>query len=220
MKRNYQANDLGILNSPELNQRIAYHEAGHATAIYLYNKQKQLPPIYFQIKLKSSCEFIGTIDSFNQHSIAAKVEGGYLIENLMLSFVGSQADMNESEKSEYQKALESDIVNLLAGAVAEANYVSLSDNEILNAHLLTVAALKHYGSQADLSKISEYLACLSPIATVQQQKLTQLLHRTFEFIAHPKHWKSVQAVANFILTCKKQVISCEEVFAVIDAVNP
>jgi hypothetical protein len=197
MQRNYQANDFVTLNFQELNKRIAYHEAGHATAIYLYNKQKQLPPIYFQITLKNDSELLRDSLSLGHDNVAAKVEGGCLIQNLLLSFIDSENYMSANEKADYHTALNADIVNLLAGAVAEANYVSKSD----------------------LKKIEEYLNCISVHPAQQKQKLAQLLTQTFDFIAHPKIWKAVEAVAAFILTCQKQTISCEEVFAVIDTLN-
>lgn len=219
MQRNYQPSDFVAINPQELNKRIAYHEAGHATAIYLYNKQQQLPPVFFQISLENNPESVRDRVLLKQNNIAAKVEGGCLIQNLLLSFIDSQNYMSASEKTGYNTALEADMVNLLAGAVAEANYVSRADNEIINADLLSIQALEKYGSQTDLKKIAEYLNCLSMDAQQQKQKLTQLLARTFEFIAHPKTWKAVAAVAAFILSSKKQTISCEEIFAVVDAVS-
>ena len=53
MKRNYQTDVSCTINDQDLIRQIAFHEAGHATAIYLYNKQKQLPPVYFQITIKA-----------------------------------------------------------------------------------------------------------------------------------------------------------------------
>ena len=38
----------------ELNRHIAFHEAGHVTAIYIRNKQQQLPPVFFQITINKS----------------------------------------------------------------------------------------------------------------------------------------------------------------------
>jgi hypothetical protein len=52
MKRNYQADASCSINDQDLIKQIAFHEAGHAAVIYLYNKQKQLPPVYFQITIK------------------------------------------------------------------------------------------------------------------------------------------------------------------------
>lgn len=218
MQRNYQANDFVTINSQELNKRIAYHEAGHATAIYLYNKQKRLPPIYFQITLKNHSNTPEIPALLSHDNVAAKVEGGYLIPNPALTVIDSENYLSSSEKADYYTALEADMVNLLAGAVAEANYVSLSDDEIINAHLLSIQALSNYGSQSDLSKIAEYLQCFSDNPSQQQQKLRLLLTETFAFMTSRNIWKAVTVVANFILTSNKQSISCEEVFAVIDAV--
>lgn len=219
MQRNYQANGFVRLNSHELNKRIAYHEAGHATAIYLYNKQKQLPPIYFQITLKKNSDTPKLPVFLSDDSIAAKVEGGCLIQNLALSFIDSENYMSASEKADYSVALDADIVNLLAGAIAEANYVCKTDNETINAQLLGVHVLGNYGSLSDLKRIAEYLNYLSKDTQQQNKKLTQLLIQTFDFITQPKIWNAVTAVAAFILTCKKQTISCEEVFVVIDGVT-
>jgi hypothetical protein len=44
MKRRYTSNDFYAINYAELSRKTAIHEAGHAAAIYLGNKQKQLPP--------------------------------------------------------------------------------------------------------------------------------------------------------------------------------
>jgi hypothetical protein len=219
MKRNYHANDFITSNHEELKQRIAYHEAGHATAIYLYNKQKQLPPIFFEISFKSNKNATKNTDFLKQDNVAAKVEGGCLIQNLILSFIESQYYMTASEKADYYTALNADIINLLAGSIAEANYVSLRDNEVINADLLSIEALKNYGSDFDFAKINEYLACISECPQQQRQKLNQLLSDAYEFLTHPKTWKAVKAVANFILTSQKQTISCEEVFSIIDAIT-
>lgn len=219
MQRNYQVNDFVAINSQELNKRIAYHEAGHATAIYLYNKHKQLPPIYFQIKLENNSELVRDRPCLQHDSIAAKVEGGCLIQNLVLSFIDSQNYMSASDRMGYNAALEADIVNLLAGAVAEAHYVSRIDDEIINAHLLSIQALGNYGGQSDLKKIGEYLNCLATDSQQKKQKLKQLINHTFEFISHRRNWKAVEAVAAFILSCKKQIISCEEIFAIVDATS-
>jgi len=52
MKRNYQINTICPIDDQELIRQTAFHEAGHAAAIYLYNKQKQLPPVFFKSRLK------------------------------------------------------------------------------------------------------------------------------------------------------------------------
>jgi hypothetical protein len=218
MKRNYQINDFTHFNHQELSKRIAYHEAGHATAIYLYNKYQQLPPIFFQINVKSDKELAREAVFLTCDNVAAKVEGGCLVQELCSSFNESQYAMTATEKAQYHKALDADMINLLAGAIAEANYVSLRDDEVLNAQLLTVEALSNYGSHSDLVRIDDYLGYLTDCPQHRQQKLAQLLVDAFEFMTHPKNWRAVTAVADFILSSKKQIIRCEEVFAVIDNV--
>ena len=215
MQRNYQIHDFAPRNCQELHKRLAYHRSGHATAIYLYNKQKQLPPIYFQITLKNNPPRSKEI-SPGYHNLV-NVEGGCLIQNLAASFIDYENYMSADEKAAYFTALEADTVNLLAGIVAEAHYVGSATQKITHAHLLNLQELDNYSSHADLKKITEYLSCIAKNPHQQKQKLAQLLSHSFEFIAQPKIWKAVKAVARFILTCKRKSISCEEVFAVIDA---
>ncbi len=219
MKRNYQVNDFNNFNYQELNKRVAYHEAGHATAIYLYNKYQQLPPIFFQINVKKDKNLMREAVCLTHDSIAAKVEGGYLVQELGSDFCDNACAMTAMEKAQYYKALDADMINLLAGAIAEANYVSLRDDEVLNAQLLTVEALRNYGSDSDLVRIDNYLGYLTASPQDRQQKLSQLLTDAFAFMTHPKNWQAVKAVADFILASKKQIIRCEEVFAVIDGVT-
>lgn len=54
MKRNYPIDAISFIPDQDLIKQIVFHEAGHAAAIYLYNKQKQLPPVYFQITIKKT----------------------------------------------------------------------------------------------------------------------------------------------------------------------
>ena len=216
MKRNYTENDFTDFNIKDLEQRIAYHEAGHATAIYLYNKYKQLPPIFFQIRLKNNLQNPLNTRVDLSNTIAAKVEGGYLIENLSLSFIASQKEMTAEEKQEYYTALEADIVNLLTGSIAEAYYLAGRDGEFLNAQMLNRHALSRYGSDSDLHRIDDYLKYFSPCLLQREKQLTSLLNIAFEFITHFKIWKAIAAVADLILTANKKTIRCEEVFEVID----
>jgi hypothetical protein len=54
MKRNYPIPPTCPINNQELiRQTAAFHATGHAAAIYLDNKQKQLPPVFFQITIKA-----------------------------------------------------------------------------------------------------------------------------------------------------------------------
>jgi len=72
---------INPITAKELSRKTAIHEAGHAAAIYLGNKQKQLPPVFFHIDIKElrTAERLFRADS--RHWIA-KVEGGRLIHTL------------------------------------------------------------------------------------------------------------------------------------------
>jgi hypothetical protein len=52
MNRNYPNHVISLMLDQSLIKQIVFHEAGHAAAIYLYNKQKQLPFVDFQITIK------------------------------------------------------------------------------------------------------------------------------------------------------------------------
>jgi len=218
MKRNYYINDLNFNTFQELAIQIAYHEAGHATAIYLYNKQQQLPSIFFQIHLKNyeDIKQLTAQDINYQGAYVAEIEGGCLIENLALNLSVSRNEIHLDEKEEYHRALNADVINLLAGSIAEQNYLILRDNEIINEALLNIRNLGRYGNYSDMQKINNYLRFLSDCPVEQQQKLTLLLKESFFFITHPQTWKAVTAVAHYILNSQKQQIHCEDVFKVID----
>ncbi len=217
MKRNYYINDLNFSTFKELAIQIAYHEAGHATAIYLYNKQQQLPSIFFQIHLKNYEDIKQlTAQNNSQGTYVAEIEGGCLIENLALNLSVNRNEIHPSEREEYYRALNADVINLLAGSIAEQNYLILRDNEVINEALLNIRNLGRYGNYSDMQKINNYLRFLSDCPIEQQKKLTLLLKESFYFITHPKIWKAVTAVAHYILGSQKQPVHCEDIFKVID----
>ncbi|SJM92684.1 conserved hypothetical protein [Crenothrix polyspora] len=79
MNRHHSTSNLKQLPNGDLSQETAIHEAGHATAIYLGNKQRQLPPVFFQIFIKrkspSHCTSLSNEGRTHPEWIA-KVEGG------------------------------------------------------------------------------------------------------------------------------------------------
>ena len=85
MKRNKIIQNLSKDSLGKRKQRIAFHEAGHATAIYLNNQTIDLPPVFFQIMLKdlndTSEEDLLVYQTAHDECIA-RVEGGRLIELL------------------------------------------------------------------------------------------------------------------------------------------
>src|SRR5665647_2935167 len=144
MKRNK------IIESPyqdkliEHKQRVAFHEAGHATAIYLNNKARNLPPVFFQIMFKDLNgkpeEDLLTYQATHDDCIA-RVEGGRLIELLPSSIdalVHKTTDHNDTMVhliKDYMIAFEADIINLLVGPLAEAKHVAATDDELFNHQL-------------------------------------------------------------------------------------
>ena len=52
MKRNKIIETLLQNKLIDYKQRIAFHEAGHAAAIHLNNKARQLPPVFLELFLK------------------------------------------------------------------------------------------------------------------------------------------------------------------------
>ncbi|MEY4768929.1 MAG: hypothetical protein RL637_1568 [Pseudomonadota bacterium] len=211
MKRNYQLQEPRQLSQAELNYRLAYHEAGHAVAIHLYNQQQQLPAIFFQITLND-------FNQFYRDSLSATIQGGCLIQNLPSSFMSFQQDMTAEEKQAYFVAMEADMINLLSGAIAEAYYVSLKDGELLNSQLFNLDSLDYYGGCSDKIKIQQYLYYLNLIfaSQAQCQRLQALIERAFNFITNNKQWQAVIKVAEFILQTEKPLIHCEELFNLID----
>ena len=206
MKRISMATHLNPRTQQELFRQTAFHEAGYAVAIYLRNKHHQLPPVFFQI----------TLDVYDSKPLEkkylARVEGGHLIENLPLSL----AYLPETQRAAYLEAFEADIVNLLAGPLAEAKYISLRDDEVMNRYVINLQALAFYGGESDLEIVEKYIQCF--IENMQQRidKVDALFIDAFDFVNTYKHWKIITNLAEHIITCQKNSIPCEEIIAVIE----
>ncbi|HEY8159451.1 MAG TPA: hypothetical protein VIF10_12180 [Methylobacter sp.] len=218
MKRNYQTDVSCSIDDQDLLRQIAFHEAGHATAIYLYNKQKQLPPVYFQITIKaldrpkdSSLDLRLAYDHF-----AAVVEGGRLIHSLPVALIESAHYFSAAEQDAYRTAFEADMINLLIGPLAEAKHVALRDDEQFNARLVNIDALHYYGGTSDLEKVYEYLDSFIAAGSRREEKMAELFSKAFQFISSPDHWKAIERLADYILNNKENIISCEEAIVVLD----
>ena len=207
-------------------QCIAFHEAGHAAAIYLNNKARNLPPVFFQIVFK---DLSGTQDydvliykATHDDSIA-RVEGGRLIELLPHSIDGLDHTLIKHNQTmaplvrDYLVAFEADIINLLAGPLAEAKHVYKRDDELFNHQLVDLKSLKNYGGGSDLALARDYLESFSANKQIQDQKLAELFASACEFVREPANWKAITKLANYILDSNKNMISCEEVVSVIDS---
>jgi hypothetical protein len=226
MKRN---NTLSVLNHESLSgykQKIAYHEAGHATAIHFNNGQQHLPPVFFQIIFEDLEEWPtnNLLTALNsQHDYIAKVKGGRLIQALPIPLDNwnRQPSADNHTKGfyytdDYRLALEADIVNLLIGPLAEAKYVALMDDEPFQSQLLSVQSLKYYGGEDDLAIVNDYLQSYSADKQTQERSLNQFLMQAFNFVNDKTNWKAITQLANYILDSHKNRISSEEVAIVLD----
>jgi hypothetical protein len=214
MKRNYQTDASYFITDQDLIKQIAFHEAGHAAAIYLYNKQKQLPPVHFQISIKPLDRLRdNSLDvwPFSRDHFAAVVEGGHLIQDISVTI-----DFSDIVQEAYQAAFEADMTNLLIGPLAEAKHVALRDDEQFNARLVNINALHNYGGTSDLNKVYEYLDFYIPARSLHKEKIDELYKKAFQFISSPGHWRAIERLAGYILRNKENVIGCEEAIAVLD----
>ncbi len=219
MKRNHQTDTSYIINDQDLFRQIAFHEAGHAAAIYLYNKQKQLPLVYFQIIIQDSPhQKASSLDTcrLSYDHFDAVVEGGRLIHSLSVALIESTHYFSVAEQDAYQTAFEADMINLLVGPLAEAKHVALRDDEQFSAQLVNINALHYYGGRSDLEQVYEYMDTFIATKSRQQEKLVELFDKAFQFINSPIHWRAIQCLADYILKNKENIISCEESITVMD----
>lgn len=225
MKRNKIIDDSKLHRLQQHKQCIAFHEAGHAAAIYLNNKARNLPPIFFQIifKERSAIDGEGFMSQGIHDNCLARVEGGRLIQSLPYSVDGlahKLIDQNEAMAplvSDYIRAFEADIINLLIGPLAEAKYVHNRDDELFNHQLVNLKSLENYGGGSDIGLVREYIENFSESQEQQDEKLHELFVLACDFVKTPLNWKAITDLANYILESDKAIISCEEVAAVLQS---
>ena len=203
---------------------IAFHEAGHAAAIYLNNKARNLPPIFFQIIFKDISESPDYNRSAYQSTAddsVARVEGGRLIQSLPFTVDGMAHKLIEQNEAitplvkDYLIAYEADIINLLVGPLAEAKYVYNRDDELFNHTLVNLKSLKNYGGDSDLALVREYVESFSKCKKLQDAKMDEMFGLACEFISDASNWKAITKLADFILKSNKNIISCEEVACIV-----
>lgn len=218
MNRTNNLKNTTQLAYQEISRETAIHEAGHAAAIYLGNQQKGLPPVFFQIFISlsnSGAQSSGFLNRASERDIA-KVEGGRLIHTLPLSFDEATKDLSVAQKHAYQHAFEADIINLLAGPIAEARYVALRDNEPINPELININALQYYGGSSDLAIANEYLECFIDNDELRERKMTELFLAAFNFVSRRPNWLAVTALADYILESEENIIKCNEIIDILE----
>jgi len=219
MKRLYPFDVTNSKLDQDLLKQIIFHEAGHAAAIHLYNKQMQLPPVYFQIsihKAKPSNTDLVTDKAPTADHYISEIEGGCLIQSLPVLLMESAKYCLPDDYDTYRTAFEADMINLLVGPLAEAKHVALRDNECFTKNLTTIHSLQYYGGQSDLDKVYEYLEHLISDSKLHEVKLTELFDKAFQFIESPLHWKAIERLAAYLLDSTKTTVSSEEAMVVLN----
>ncbi len=206
MQRNYQLDYSLFKDTQELTQQTAFHEAGHATSIYLGNKKKKLPPVFFQIQIQKATDL-------NKLGLA-KVIDGHLINNLPIAGLDNIETLSIQDQRDYQAAYEADVINLLVGPLAEAKYVSIRDDEAFNFNLFNTYALNYYGGSSDVKKAYTYLEYFISSESEREEKMIELFSQAFQFIENNENWKYILNLAHYILNSNKDIISCEEAIEV------
>lgn len=203
----------------DLDQKIAYHLAGQAVAIYLGNKQKQLPAVHFTIEFKQGGQDQLAPSHFRQADReSAKISGGRLIQSLPVSYAEATVSLSWYHQAEYRCAFEADVSNLLSGPLAEAKFVALQDGEAFNPKLIHLRALQNYGGHSALESANEYMECFMHHKAERKQKLAELYMAAFNFVNTRANWRKISALAEFILGQPEDsnVIHCEDVISLLD----
>lgn len=213
MNRDHAVCRVGLLGKVELIKQAAFHEAGHAASIYLRNRYHDLPQISFRIFVPGVKQ-LNSLKLLSDKGYPAKLEGGLLVENQALrerGWVSSQTALA------YQQACAADVVNLMAGPLAEARHVAQRDGEYINRYLVNYDALKHYCGKSDQEKIDEYLEGFRLAPVIKEEKLMELHAAAFHFIDQAQHWRAISRLANYIVESEKEIIAYEEVAAILEA---
>jgi hypothetical protein len=223
MKLDYNLLAASKSSAIRIGKRNAYHLAGRIAAIHLGNAQKKLPAVHFQVVIKLSrmeSEFNNRLARIHRKSMAI-LEGGRLIPDLPHCFQNSTWLLSGAEKQQCQCAFEADVINLLAGSLAEAKYVANRDGEVFNANLIYLGALKFYGGAMDLLTVDEYLDCLFPDNEIERkQKQAELFLAAYGFVNNPDNWRAITALAEGLYNSTQDIVSCEELLALLDSAMP
>ncbi len=219
MKLDYSTTTALKKPTGHIGRRNAYHQAGRVAAIYLGSKQKGLPAVHFQIVIKPAEQGARFDDQPCpiSHKYRAKLEGGRLIPDLPHAYQSATQLLSPTEQHQCQRAFEADVVNLLAASLAEAKYVALRDDEVFNANLVYLGALKFYGGQLDLLTVDEYMDCLYPAnKTERDQKLAELFLAAYSFVNEPANWQAITTLADTLYRLHQEVVTCEELIALLE----
>jgi len=204
-----------------INRTVAIHEAGQAAAIYLGNKQKRLPPVFFQIfitPVKDDFQSSRFLNNPNTKYIA-NIDGGRLIHTLPSSIEEATDGFSPVQVIAYRRAFEADMINMLAGPLAEAKYIAQRGVEPINFHPLHLNTLYYFNGTSEFESINEYLECFLENSALRKQKIAELFVAAFGFINERSNWHAITALADYIVSANKSVIECNEIISVLEAAH-
>lgn len=218
MRRNQHINNASAYTTETRRCCVAFHEAGHAGAIYLVNRAREIPPQAFSLTF--NIVEAGNPSSYQDY--IARIDDGRLLHALPAALSDWRHLPRETghdwiqTQDDLLNAFEADIINLLAGPLAEAKFIAEIDGEIFLRRLVDPPALENYGGSFDLELIDAYLRCYSDAAWERERKLNQLHEMAFEFINDYYNWRAVSKLANYILGANMNTLCHEEVAAILD----
>ena len=206
-----------------IGKRNAYHQAGHVAAIHFGNRQKNLPAVHFRLLLEPDGRH--TWSSKNGGKVSAKatakLEGGRLLPDLPCTYETATQLLAPIERQQCLLAFEADVINLLAGSLAEAKYVALRDDEVFNANLVYLGALKFYGGSSELAAAEEYMACLYPDNPAERKKtLARLFLAAYNFINDNANWLAITQLAEAIYGRPQDIFACEDLIELLELPLP
>lgn len=210
--------DAAIL---QVGWRNAFHQAGRAAAIHLANRQKGLPDVYFQVvlSLKERENPSPKRTAALTYQYNAQLEGGRLIQELPLSIDDIVRNLSAHGQAAFRLALEADVINLLAGPLAEAKYVALCEDKVFNANLVYLNTLNFYGGSEAMALMAQYLDFLASSLEAQNKKQADLFLAAFDFINQASHWRTITDLASYICNQSHAVIPCGELISYLDSLT-
>ncbi|MDT8407399.1 MAG: hypothetical protein RQ715_09125 [Methylococcales bacterium] len=202
----------------DLVKRTVFHEAGHAVAIILGNRSKDLPPVFFQIHLGCFAKKTEQATMARSgHKNLATVQGGHLLDNLPVTVLECSGYYSPQEKNAYQAAVEADVFNLLVGPLAEARYIAERDGEVFCHDLLPLTILaRHYGGEIDINQCMAYLDGLIADPGLKTQKLQEIYRQACEFVKNSWNWRIIEHLVKHLLEAQPESIDCEHLLLLIE----
>jgi hypothetical protein len=201
--------------------RNAFHQAGRAAAVHLGNRAKHLPEVHFQITLSPDAGETRHPNKTknNPTHYTAQLEGGRLIQDLPMAIDQLARELPPQDQAPFRMALEADLINLLAGPLAEAKYVAMCNNEEFNASLAYLNELKLYGGSTVLELVEQYAEWLVTDPSRRNQKLAELFLAAYSFINQPANWDAITQVASYICNQTREIIPCEDLILYLESLH-